>query len=44
MSKDFLPEVVFCLLFVLIIVIKFKEYKIGKNHEVNIKGHTLLYP
>jgi hypothetical protein len=41
MSKDFLPEVVFCLLFIFINVMNLKKYKIDKNQEVNIKDHIV---
>jgi len=40
MSKDFLPEVVFCLLFIFINV-NLKKYEIDKNQEVKIKGHIV---
>ena len=39
--KGYLPDVVFCLLFIFIFVINLKEYKIDKDQEVNIKGHIV---
>jgi biopolymer transport protein ExbD len=42
MRKDFCTRnVVLCLLFIFIIAMNFKKYKIDKNQEVSIEDHIV---